>query len=64
MKKSKESKPKDKAKTESYAEEWEIGQGMGIFPKDIPFTQNIGCVGGKSKVSKIKNSDSQDKKET
>lgn len=34
------------------AEEWDLSQGMGILPDDIPFTQNIGCVGGKSPKSK------------
>jgi hypothetical protein len=43
-------------KEEIYSEEWEIGKGMGILPNDIPFTQNIGCVGGKTKTSKSKNS--------
>lgn len=30
------------------AEEWDLRQGMGILPEDVPFTQNIGCVGGKA----------------
>lgn len=45
-------------KEERYAEEWEIGKGMGIIPEDIPFTQNIGCVGGKTKTSKTKSQSS------
>lgn len=31
------------------AEEWDLSAGMGILPDDIPFTQNIGCAGGKTK---------------
>lgn len=46
-------KPKDpkklKSDKEDYAEEWELESGMGILPENIPFTQNIGCVGGKTK---------------
>lgn len=43
------------------AEEWDISEGMGIIPNDVSLTQNIGCVGGKSKkpenqASKPKNS--------
>lgn len=34
---------------EPEAEEWDLSQGMGILPDDILLTQNIGCVGGKSK---------------
>jgi len=34
---------------ESEADEWDLSQGMGILPNDISLTQNIGCVGGKSK---------------
>ncbi len=34
---------------ESEAEEWDLSQGMGIFPNDISLTQNIGCVSSKSK---------------
>lgn len=33
------------------AEEWDISEGMGILPDDISFTQNIGCVGGKTKTA-------------
>lgn len=41
-------------------EEWDLSEGMGILPSDVPFTQNIGCVGGKrekpnSEKSKDKN---------
>jgi hypothetical protein len=54
LKKKKEKDPTSPEK-EIYAEEWEIGKGMGIIPDDIPFTQNIGCVGGKTKTSKSKN---------
>lgn len=43
MKKQKPQKPP--------AEEWDMSEGMGILPDDIPFTQNIGCVGGKTKKS-------------
>ncbi len=46
--KSKPEKPKSKIQ-ESEAEEWDLSQGMGIFPDDISLTQNIGCVGGQSK---------------
>ncbi len=41
MKKQKKEKP--------FAEEWDLREGMGILPDDIPFTQNVGCVGGKDK---------------
>lgn len=34
---------------EKEAEEWDLSQGMGILPDDISLTQNIGCVGSKSK---------------
>ncbi|MEB2773698.1 hypothetical protein SYJ56_00170 [Algoriphagus sp. D3-2-R+10] len=44
MKNSKSKKP-----TESEAEEWDLSEGMGILPEDISLTQNIGCVGGKTK---------------
>lgn len=47
--KSKPEKPKSKTQ-ESEAEEWDLSQGMGILPDDIPFTQNIGCVGSKKEV--------------
>ncbi|SEG48375.1 hypothetical protein [Algoriphagus boritolerans] len=43
MKKQKSQKPP--------AEEWDMREGMGILPDDIPLTQNIGCVGGKTKKS-------------
>jgi len=47
--KSKPEKPKLKVQ-ESEAEEWDLSQGMGILPDDIPLTQNIGCVGSKKEV--------------
>jgi len=47
-------------KEENYAEEWDVGKGMGILPDDIPFTQNIGCVGGKTKTSKTKSPSSNE----
>lgn len=50
----KKKKQTSATKNEKFAEEWEIGKGMGILPDDIPFTQNIGCVGGKTKSSKTK----------
>ncbi|MDR7128761.1 hypothetical protein J2X69_001093 [Algoriphagus sp. 4150] len=31
------------------AEEWDLSEGMGILPNDIPFTQNIGFASGKTK---------------
>jgi hypothetical protein len=46
--KSKPEKPAEKI-PETEAEEWDLRQGMGILPDDIPLTQNIGCVGSKSK---------------
>jgi hypothetical protein len=46
MKTNKSKKPPEK---EIEAEEWDLTEGMGILPNDIPFTQNIGCVGGKTK---------------
>ncbi|WP_332914356.1 hypothetical protein [Algoriphagus boritolerans] len=52
MKKQKSQKPP--------AEEWDMREGMGILPDDIPLTQNIGCVGGKTK--KIKHRKTQFKK--
>jgi hypothetical protein len=30
-------------------EEWDLTLDMGILPKDISLTQNIGCVGGTAK---------------
>jgi hypothetical protein len=48
---------KKQKKAEPLAEEWDLSEGFGILPKDISLTQNIGCVGGKSKKpepSKIK----------
>ncbi len=46
--KSKSENPKLKVQ-ESEADEWDLSQRMGIFPEVISLTQNIGCVGGKSK---------------
>ncbi len=46
--KSKLENPKLKGQ-ESEADEWDLSQGMGILPNDLSLTQNIGCVGGKSK---------------
>ena len=40
---------KKKAKTEEFADTWDLSKGMGILPEDISFTQNIGCVGGNTK---------------
>ena len=37
-----------KKKAQNIAEEWDLSEGMGILPDDIPLTQNIGCVGGKT----------------
>ncbi|EAZ81587.1 hypothetical protein [Algoriphagus machipongonensis] len=46
----KNSKPKkSKSPKEEVPNEWDLSQGMGIFPEDVSFTQNIGCVGGKGK---------------
>ncbi|SMP27753.1 hypothetical protein SAMN06265367_105142 [Algoriphagus winogradskyi] len=42
-------KPKKMTDKETEAEDWDISKGMGILPDDVAFTQNIGCVGGKSK---------------
>ncbi len=55
MKKNKTEKP------DPEIEEWDLSTEMGILPKDIPFTQNIGCVGGKKKKEVNKNSDDEDK---
>ncbi|WP_057938935.1 hypothetical protein [Algoriphagus resistens] len=46
MEKSKRKKTTEK---DTEAEEWDLSEGMGILPDDVPFTQNIGCVGGKTK---------------
>jgi len=43
------SKNKKMPEKEIEAEEWDLSEGMGILPNDIPFTQNIGCAGGKTK---------------
>jgi len=50
-------KMKKKKVEQEEASEWDLSQGMGILPADVPFTQNIGCVGGKPK-----NSEKGDKK--
>lgn len=43
------SKSKKTTEKDTEAEEWDLSEGMGILPNDVPFTQNIGCVGGKTK---------------
>lgn len=48
MKKEKQ-KSKEKNNGETYAEDWDLENGMGILPEDISLTQNIGCVGGRKK---------------
>lgn len=53
MKKQKPEKP--------LAEEWDLSEGMGILPSDIPFTQNVGCVGGKAKKPKPEKTKSENK---
>ena len=50
MKKKKESSP---------PEEWDPRQGMGILPEDIPLTQNIGCVSGKTSKSTDRNNNTK-----
>ncbi|WP_339706511.1 hypothetical protein [Algoriphagus aquimarinus] len=45
----KTNKSKNPPEKETEVEEWDLSEGMGIIPNDIPFTQNIGCVGGKTK---------------
>ena len=42
-------KTTNKKEPEVEAEDWDLSEGMGILPSDIPLTQNIGCVGGNSK---------------
>ena len=49
-----------KKKKQEAAEEWDLSNGMGIFPDDISLTQNIGCVGGKT--SKPEKPDKKEKK--
>ncbi|WP_296698913.1 hypothetical protein [Algoriphagus sp.] len=61
--KKKKQKESSAQNIENFMEEWDIGKGMGILPDYIPFTQNIGCVGGKTKISKIKKSEPNDEKE-
>jgi hypothetical protein len=43
------------------AEEWDLSEGMGILPDEIPFTQNVGCVGGKDKKPKPVKPNSENK---
>lgn len=51
-----------KEKTQNpQVEEWNLSQGMGILPEDIPFTQNIGCVGGGAKNPRMKNPKAKNK---
>ncbi|WP_192347675.1 hypothetical protein [Algoriphagus sp. Y33] len=45
----KNSNPKKNHEKPTDVEEWDLSEGMGILPTDIPFTQNIGCVGAKIK---------------
>ena len=52
----KKSKSKKQPIKEIEAEEWDLSEGMGILPDDISFTQNIGCVGGKTKTIQTKES--------
>lgn len=52
------SKNKKSPEKETEAEEWDLSKGMGILPEDISFTQNIGCVGGKTKKQTNKNTKS------
>lgn len=40
---------KKKLPPEPIATEWDFSEGFGILPTDVSLTQNIGCVGGKSK---------------
>ncbi len=40
---------KKKMPQEPIATEWDFSEGFGILPADVSLTQNIGCVGGKSK---------------
>ena len=48
MKSNKNKTPSGK-EAEIEPEELDLTEGMGILPEDVPFTQNIGCVGGKTK---------------
>lgn len=43
------SKKKKPLLPEELATEWDLSEGMGILPKDKSLSDNIGCVGGKSK---------------
>ncbi|WP_339869797.1 hypothetical protein [uncultured Algoriphagus sp.] len=45
----KNTNPEQTKEKEIEAEDWDISNRMGILPDDVSFTQNIGCVGGKSK---------------
>jgi hypothetical protein len=54
MKTTKIKTPPEK-ESEIEAEDWDLSDGMGILPDDVPFTQNIGCVGGKTKKTSITN---------
>ncbi len=40
---------KKKLPQEPIATEWDFSEGFGILPTDVSLTQNIGCVGVKSK---------------
>mgnify|MGYP003652008718 CR=1 FL=1 len=62
MKTNKKIKNPPKKETEIEAEEWDLSEGMGILPGDIPFTQNIGCVGGKTTTAQNKDSTKPSKK--
>jgi hypothetical protein len=57
------SKPKNPIpqKREEQAEEWDLTQGMGIFPPDISLTQNIGCVGNKKEKQNTRSNSKQKK---
>lgn len=61
MKSNKRKNPPEK-ETEIEAEEWDLSEGMGILPSDISFTQNIGCVGGKTTTAHTKDSTKPSKK--
>lgn len=42
-------------------ERWDLSEGMGILPDDMPFTQNVGCVGGRDKKPKADRSNLENK---
>lgn len=46
---------------EPLAEEWDLSEGMSILPDNVSLTQNIGCVGGKPKKSKIEKTNQENK---